>query len=134
MRNLKTVTLLAVIVAVQFVVTAPPAWAQQGLSQSDASAAPTDSMTPYRTTAADILQAFKAGNMDTAIAKSKEIQKAWDGEQKALKARAKDVWKAADHAMDLFVKPIIKDDNLDATKVQGAYDAYISTLDAAAKS
>jgi hypothetical protein len=29
MKNLRTVTLLAVIVAMQFVVTAPPAWAQQ---------------------------------------------------------------------------------------------------------
>jgi hypothetical protein len=29
MKNLRTVTLLAVIVAMQFVVTTPPAWAQQ---------------------------------------------------------------------------------------------------------
>jgi len=29
MKNLRTVTLLAVIVAMQFVVTASPAWAQQ---------------------------------------------------------------------------------------------------------
>jgi hypothetical protein len=126
MNRIKKITLLLVIVTVQFAVAIPQAWAQTG--------APTDSMTPYRTTAAEILNAFKAGNMDTAIAKSKEIQKAWDGEQKALKDRAKDVWKAADHAMDLFVKPIIKDDNLDPAKVQAAYDAYISTLDAAAKS
>jgi hypothetical protein len=126
MNRVKKITLLLVIVAVQFTVAIPQAWAQ--------TAAPTDSMTPYRTTAAEILSAFKAGNMDTAIAKSKEIQKAWDSEQKALKGRAEDVWKAADHAMDLFVKPIIKDANLDPAKVQAAYDAYISTLDAAAKS
>jgi hypothetical protein len=126
MNRVKKITLLLVIVAVQFAVAIPQAWAQ--------TAAPTDSMTPYRTTAAEILNAFKAGNMDAAKSKSKEIQKAWDGEQKALKARAEDVWKAADHAMDLFVKPIIKDDDLDAAKVQAAYDAYISTLDAAAKS
>jgi hypothetical protein len=125
MNRVKKITLLLVIVAVQFAVAIPQAWAQ--------TAAPTDTMTPYRTTAEEILKAFKAGNMDAAITKSKEIQKAWDGEQKALKARAKDVWKAADHAMDLFVKPIIKDANLDPAKVQAAYDAYISTLDAAAK-
>jgi hypothetical protein len=99
--------------------------------QSDA---PTDAMTPYRTTAKDILKAFKAGNMDTAKAKGREIQKAWDSEQKKLKSRAPDAWKAVDHAMDLFVKPIIHEANPDPAKVQTAYDGFIAKLDAAAKS
>jgi hypothetical protein len=102
--------------------------------QSDESAAATDSMTPYRTTAKEILKAFKAGNMDAAKAKGREIQKAWDSEQKALKARAPSAWKAVDHAMDAFVKPIIHEAAPDPAKVQAAYDDFIAKLDAAAKS
>jgi hypothetical protein len=96
----------------------------------------TDDMTPYRTMAKDILTAFKTGDMETAKAKSKEIQKAWDHEQKALKSRAPDKWKAADKAMDGLVKPILWKGLLkakpDPAKVQTAYNAYIATLDAAA--
>lgn len=102
--------------------------------QSDVSAAATDSMTPYRTMAEDILKAFKTGDMDTAKAKGRAIQKAWDSEQKALKAKSRETWKAADAAMDAFVKPIIKQTDLDPAKVQAAYDDYIAKLDAAAKS
>jgi hypothetical protein len=101
---------------------------------SDESAAATDSMTSYRTTAEEILKAFKAGNVDAAKAKGREIQKAWDSEQKELKARAHEAWKAADHAMDLFVKPIINEAHPDPAAVEAAYDNFIAKLDAAAKS
>ncbi len=100
---------------------------------SDESAEATDSMTPYRTMAKDILKAFKADDMDTAKAKSREIQKAWDSEQKALKERDHETWKAADVAMDVFVKPILKHAELDPAKVQAAYEDFIAKLDAAAK-
>jgi hypothetical protein len=101
--------------------------------ESDASAAAADSMTPYRTMAADILKAFKTGDLDTAKAKGRAIQKAWDSEQKALKARSPETWKAADAAMDAFVKPIIKQTDPDPAKVQAAYEDFIAKLDAAAK-
>jgi hypothetical protein len=84
--------------------------------------------------AEEILKAFKAGDMDTAKAKGREIQKAWDSEQKKLKSRAPEVRKAVDRAMDAFVKPIIKQADPDPAKVQAAYDDYIAKLDIAAKS
>jgi hypothetical protein len=108
----------------------------QDKKQKPRMATETDDMTPYRTMAKDILTAFKTGDMETAKAKSKEIQKAWDHEQKALKSRAPDKWKAADKAMDGLVKPILWKGLLkakpDPAKVQTAYNAYIATLDAAA--
>jgi hypothetical protein len=111
----------------------PPSQAKK---QKPRMATETDDMTPYRTMAKDILTAFKTGDMETAKAKSKEIQKAWDHEQKALKSRAPDKWKAADKAMDGLVKPILWKGlwkaKPDPAKVQTAYNAYIATLDAAA--
>jgi hypothetical protein len=108
--------------------------AAPGPPQSDPPAAATDAMTPYRTMAEDILKAFKAGNMDAAKAKGREIQKAWDSEQKGLKAKSPKIWKATDRAMDAFVKPIIKKTDPDPAKVQSAYDDYIAKLNTAAKS
>ncbi len=99
---------------------------------SAASDAATDDMTSYRTMAKDILTAFKAGDMETAKAKSKEIQKVWDHGQKDLKSRSPEKWKAADKAMDGFVKPILRKAKLDPTKVQTAYEDYMAKLDAAA--
>lgn len=93
----------------------------------------TDSMTPYRTMATDALKAFKAGDMATAKAKSSELEKAWDTQQKALRSKSPAVWKSVDDAMDVFIKPLMKGGKLDAAKVQSAYDDFIAKLDAAAK-
>lgn len=98
-----------------------------------ATAQTNDRMTPYRTMAADALTAFKAGDMATAKAKSRELEKAWDSQQKDLKAKSPEVWKSVDDAMDAFIKPLMKGGSPDAAKVQAAYDDFIAKLDAAAK-
>jgi hypothetical protein len=100
----------------------------------DTPAQAVDNMSPYRTMAADALTAFKAGDMAAAKAKSRQLEKAWDSEQKALKAKSPDTWKAVDDAMDAFIKPIMKEKSPDAAKVQAAYDEFIAKLDSAAKS
>lgn len=118
-----TILLIALsIVAVGFVA------APRGVAAQD-----TDSMTHYRELAAAALTAFKAGDMATAKTKARDLEKAWDGEQKALKASAPDVWKSVDDAMDAFIKPLMKGGSPDAASVQSTYDAFIAKLDAAAK-
>jgi hypothetical protein len=97
------------------------------------SAQATDTMTHYRTLAGDALKAFQAGDMATAKAKSRELEKAWDSEQKALRAKSPDIWKAIDDAMDAFIKPIMKEASPDAAKVQAAYDDFIAKLQTAVK-
>ena len=99
--------------------------------QTDATA--TDNMTRYRTLATDALTAFKAGDMAAAKAKSRELEKAWDGEQKELKSKSPDVWTNIDNAMDAFIKPIMKEKSPDAAKVQAAYDDFIAKLQTAVK-
>src|SRR5207249_2477759 len=47
-------------------------------------AAADDNMTPYRTLAADTLNAFKAQDMPTARKKARELEVAWDTREKAL--------------------------------------------------
>ena len=103
------------------------------LPQEAASAQATDNMTPYRTMAADVLKAFQAGDMAAAKANSKKLEKAWDTEQKELRAKSPDTWKAVDDAMDAFIKPILKQSSPDAAKVQAAYDDFIAKLNSAAK-
>jgi hypothetical protein len=83
----------------------------------------------YKGLATDALNAYKSGDMATAKAKSKELEKAWDTEQNALKAKSPDVWKAIDDAMDAFIKPLMKGSAPAADKVQAAYDDFIAKLE-----
>jgi hypothetical protein len=131
--RLSSLTSILVVAGICLVASIAPL-AALGPPPSDAPAAATDAMTPYRTTAGEILKAFKAGDIDTAKAKGRAIQKAWDSEQKDLKAKSPEAWKACDKAMDAFVKPIIHQADPDPAKVQTAYDDFIATLNDAAKS
>ena len=60
MKNLKTITFVAAIVAMSSVVTAPPAWAQQAHVDSIASAAETKSVTWDNFTRAESDKYFKS--------------------------------------------------------------------------
>ncbi len=99
--------------------------------QAQATAA-TDSMTPYRTLAADTLAAFKAQDLTTARKKAKELETAWDKNEKALQKKSPDVWNQIDKAMDDFIKPLAGK-TPDAAKVQATYDAFIAKLQMAVK-
>ena len=90
-----------------------------------------DSMSTYRTMATDALTAFKGGDTAAAKTKSRDLEKAWDDQQKALKSKSPTVWKSVDDAMDAFIKPIMKGGSPDPAKVQAAYDEFIKQLDAA---
>jgi hypothetical protein len=91
-----------------------------------------DNMTPYRKLATDTLTAFKAHDMATAKKKAKELEKAWDNDQKALQKSSPDVWKQIDDAMDDFIKPL-SGKSPDAAKTQATYDAFIAKLQLAVK-
>lgn len=92
-----------------------------------------DNMTPYRKLATDTLNAFQAHDMPTAKAKARELEVAWDTQQKALKKKSPDVWGQIDKAMDAFIKPL-QGKSPDPAKVQAAYDAFISRLQLATQS
>ena len=94
------------------------------------SAAAQDNMTPYRTLAADTLAAFKANDTATAKKKARELEVAWDTNEKALQKKNPDVWGQIDKAMDAFIKPI-GGKSVDRAKVQAAHDAFIAKLELA---
>jgi len=96
-------------------------------------AAAQDNMTPYRNLAADTLQAFKANDMPTAKKKARELEVAWDKNEKALQKKSPDLWEQIDKAMDGFIKPVMKDKSPDPAKVQTAYDTFIAKLQLAVK-
>lgn len=98
-----------------------------------AAAQAADSMSRYRDMAASTLDAFKAGDKAGAKTKARDLEKAWDSEQKTLKSKSPDTWKAVDDAMDAFIKPLMKGGSPDAASVQSAYDAFLARLDTAAK-
>jgi hypothetical protein len=89
-------------------------------------------MTPYRTLAADTLKAFNAKDITSARKKAKELESAWDKNEKALQKKSPDIWTQIDKAMDDFIKPLDAK-TPDATKVQAGYDAFIAKLELAAK-
>jgi wobble nucleotide-excising tRNase len=91
-----------------------------------------DNMTPYRKLAADTLTAFQAHDLAGARKKAKELEKAWDNDQKALQKQNRDVWDQIDKAMDDFIKPL-DGKAPDAAKVQAAYDTFIGKLKLAVK-
>jgi len=91
-----------------------------------------DNMTPYRKLAADTLNAFQAHDMPTAKKKARELEVAWDTNEKALRKKSPDVWGQIDKAMDAFIKPLGK--SPDPAQVQAAYDTYISMLHLAVQS
>lgn len=86
-----------------------------------------DNMTPYRNLAADTLRAFKANDLATARKKAKDLETAWDKNEKALQKKSPDVWEQIDKAMDDFIKPLAAK-SPDAGKVQAAYDSFIAKL------
>lgn len=92
-----------------------------------------DAMTRYRDLAGAALSAFESGDAAGAKAKARELEKAWDGEQKALKSKSPDLWRAVDDAMDAFIKPLMKGGSPDAAAVHAAYDEFIAKLDSVAK-
>ena len=102
-------------------------------SAQEPKAAPDDNMTPYRKLAADTLKAFKASDMPTAKKKAKELEVAWDTNEKALQKKSPAVWDQIDKAMDGFIKPV-QDKKPDAAKVQTGYDTFIAKLQLAVKS
>ena len=104
---------------------------EQSKPAADA-AAVDDSMTPYRKLAADTLSAFQAHDISTAKKKARELEKAWDSNEKALQKKSPDVWGQIDKAMDDFIKPLGK--SPDPAKVQAAYDAFIAKLQLAVQS
>jgi hypothetical protein len=91
-----------------------------------------DNMTPYRTLASDTLKAFKASDLATARKKAKELETAWDKNEKALQKASPEIWNQIDKAMDDFIKPL-SGKSPDAAKVQAAYDAFIAKLQLAVK-
>ena len=91
-----------------------------------------DNMTPYRKLAEDTLTAFKAHDLPMAKKKAKELETAWDRNEKALQKSAPEVWNQIDKAMDDFIKPLATK-NPDAAKVQTAYDTFIAKLQLAVK-
>ena len=91
-----------------------------------------DAMTPYRKLATDALQAFKAHDIPTAKKKARELEVAWDTQEKALRKKSPDLWGQIDKAMDAFIKPV-QDKSPDPVKVQTAYDAFIAKLQLAVK-
>ena len=97
-----------------------------------AAAARDDNMTPYRNLAADTLKAFKANDLPAARKKAKELETAWDKNEKALQKKSRDIWDQIDKAMDDFVKPL-SGKAPDAAKVQESYDAFIAKLDLAVR-
>jgi len=102
------------------------------MDQPGQTATATDNMTPYRTLASDALTAFKAQDMTTARKKAKDLETAWDKNEKALQKSSPDAWNQIDKAMDDFIKPLATKAP-DAAKVQAAYDAFIAKLQMAVK-
>jgi len=91
-----------------------------------------DNMTPYRKLATDTLLAFKAHDIPTVKKKARELEVAWDTQEKALKKKSPDLWGQIDMAMDAFIKPV-QDKSPDPAKVQTAYDTFIAKLQLAVK-
>jgi hypothetical protein len=91
-----------------------------------------DNMTPYRKLAEDALTAFKAHDLPMARKKAKELETAWDKNEKALQKGSPEVWNQIDKAMDDFIKPL-SDKAPDGAKVQTTYDAFIAKLQLAVK-
>jgi hypothetical protein len=102
------------------------------LDRSAIAAAADDNMTPYRNLAEDTLKAFKAHDLAAARKKGKELETAWDKNEKALQKSSPEVWKQIDKAMDDFIKPL-QAKAPDAAKVQTTYDAFIAKLKLAVK-
>ena len=96
-------------------------------------AAAQDNMTPYRNLAADTLQAFKANDMPAAKKKARELEVAWDKNEKALQKKSPDLWEQIDKAMDGFIKPVMQNKSPDPAKVQTAYDTFVAKLQLAVK-
>jgi hypothetical protein len=100
--------------------------------QAAVAAAVDDNMTPYRKLATDALNAFQAHDIPTAKKKARQLEVAWDTNEKTLRKKSPDVWGQIDKAMDEFIKPLGK--SPDPAKVQAAYDAYIAKLQLAVQS
>ena len=130
MRNAMVVTLTVCGTIPSSAQKSPPSGAaRSGVSATAAG----DNMAVYRTLATDTLQAFNAHDMSAAKKKARELEKAWDSGEKALKSKSPDLWEQIDKAMDAFIKPL-QGKSPDPAKVQAAYDTFIAKLQMAVNS
>jgi hypothetical protein len=130
MNNAMLVTLIVWGTIPSSAQKSPPSGTERsGVSATSAG----DNMATYRTLATDTLQAFKAHDMSTAKKKARELEKAWDSGEKALKKKSPDLWEQIDQAMDAFIKPL-QGKSPDPAKVQAAYDTFIAKLQMAVNS
>lgn len=133
---MKTWIRTATLVTITIIGTTTPSGAASvpapNRSQATAAKPADDNMTPYRTLATDSLNALKAHDTATAKAKAKQLEKAWDNDQKALQKQSPDVWKQIDDAMDGLIKPM-QGKSPDVAKMQAAYDTFIAKLQLAVK-
>jgi hypothetical protein len=67
-------------------------------------------------------------NLAAAKKKARELEVAWDKNEKALQKKSASVWEQIDKAMDAFIKPVMHDKSPDAAKVQAAYDSFVAKL------
>jgi len=71
--------------------------------------------------------------VSAANKKARELEKAWDSGEKALKKKSPDLWEQIDKAMDAFIKPL-KGKSPDPAEVQAAYDTFLAKLQMAVTS
>ena len=129
---IKTATLVMFTVSGTLTSSAQASMPASEQSQPAAATPADDNMTPYRRLATDTLTAFKAHDMASAKKKAKELETAWDKDQKALQKNSPDVWNQIDKAMDDLIKPM-QDKAPDTARVQTAYDTFIAKLQLAVK-
>ena len=84
-----------------------------------------------KTIASKALEAVTAGKKPEAVAKITELEKAWDHQEKAMKAKSPALWTALDTALDQAIKAIRSKGNLAEGKA--ALEDFTKQLEQATK-
>jgi hypothetical protein len=92
-------------------------------------------MGAYRALAQLSFEAFKGGDKALAAKLARILERTWDRAEEGsgnntLETTNPTLFRQIDHAMDLFIKPIIGYEKTtpDPAKIEAAYDEYVSRL------
>ncbi len=96
-----------------------------GLSAADASATYNHDMSAYKALAEAALRAVKDGNMPAALAKTKELEKAFDDGTADFKKADPALWKPIDKEMDVAITAC---EGTDAAKATSELTKFLAML------
>jgi hypothetical protein len=93
----------------------------------------TEVMGQYQEITQRVMVAHQRGNSEEAVKMALSLEGLWDRSEGEMQSGHPETWKSIDHAMDVFIKPIVdySRETPNDAELDTAFQAYVGALDRA---